>query len=73
MPNIRLKKHLETHKRKQINCQIVLRETVRKLIDKLERLLNSSKLNKRFQSEISISNGIYLAFSHKSKSKKIQA
>ena len=53
MPNIRLKKHLETHKRKQINCQIVLRETVRKLIDKLERLLNSSKLNKRFQSEIS--------------------
>ena len=33
-----LKKHLETHKTKQINCQIIWRETVRKLIDGLERL-----------------------------------
>ena len=32
------KKHLETHKTKQINCQIIWRETVRKLIYGLERL-----------------------------------
>ena len=29
---------METHKTKQINCQIIWRETVRKLIDGLERL-----------------------------------
>ena len=33
-----LTKHLETHKTKQINCQIIWQETVRKLIDRLERL-----------------------------------
>ena len=32
------KKHPETHKTKQINCLIICRETVRKLIDRLERL-----------------------------------
>ena len=32
------KKHLETHKTKQINCRIIWQETVRKLIDGLERL-----------------------------------
>ena len=37
---------------------------------KLYRPKQFKALNKRFQSEISISNGIYLAFSHKSKSKK---
>ena len=29
---------MEIHKTKQINCQIIERETVRKLIDGLERL-----------------------------------
>ena len=32
------KKHLETHKIKQINCLIFWQKTVRKLIDGLERL-----------------------------------
>ena len=33
-----LKKHLETCKTKQIKCRIFWQETVRKLIDGLERL-----------------------------------
>ena len=33
-----LKKHLETHITKQINCRIICQETVRKLIERLERL-----------------------------------
>ena len=32
------KTHLEIHKTKQINCQIIWQETLRKLIDGLERL-----------------------------------
>jgi hypothetical protein len=33
-----LKKHLETHKTKQINCRNIQQETIRKLVDRLERL-----------------------------------
>ena len=35
-----LKKHLEAHKTKQINCWIIWRESARKFIDGLERLAN---------------------------------